>query len=152
MVNYSGVAPRYLVLLLVSGLAVSGCQTARSASQEVPTAEGASAAIEPTGQGAESVVAGSLSEVDRRTRAVLAEMGLQVTARAMEDDAAEREYEARNGDRVVHVKLTAREASSTAVNVSSRERTLDYDKSHDISVANRRWLASLVLERVQQQR
>jgi hypothetical protein len=150
MLNHSNAAVRGLALLLIVGLPVTGCRTARTAAEEVTEAgaaagqavEGAFAAINPTNQGAESLVQGSVSNVDRRTRAVLSSMGLQITKAEYEDNATEREYEARRGERVVHVKLEARGTTSTQVNVSSREGRLDYDKSH----------ARTILERIQRQR
>ena len=141
---------RSLTLLLIVALPAAGCRTARTATEEVQQAGAAAgaavteafAAINPTDQGAESLVSGSISDVDRRTRAVLSGMGLQVTKTEMEDNATEREYEARSGDRVVHVKLEAQGATGTQVNVSSREGTLDYDKNH----------ARMIVERIQRQR
>lgn len=137
---------RGLVLGLILVLPVAGCRTARTAADEIGDAAGAAgraiASINPTNQGVESLVQGSISAVDRRARAVLSSMGLQVTKSKMEDNATEREYEARSGNRVVHVKLEARGATSTEVEVTSREGTLDYDKSH----------ARTILERIQRQR
>ncbi len=132
-------ATRCLILVLVSALPGAGAETAQTAVDQVGDAL---AAINPTAEGAESLVQGSISTVDRRARPVLTNMGLELTKTDYEDDATEREYEARNGNRVVHVKLEARGATSTQVNVSSREGTLDYDKSH----------ARRIRERIQRQR
>jgi hypothetical protein len=111
-----------LTLMLALLLPAYGCLAAAAGA-------GAAAGITLTNQGAESVVQGSIADVDRRTRAVLRDMGLTLADAAYEDNATEREYEARgSGDRVVHVKLEARGTTSTNVNVSSREGRLDYDK------------------------
>jgi hypothetical protein len=146
MPNHLNVAARGFALVLIMGLSVASCRTARTAADEIGDAAGAAgraiASINPTNQGAESLVQGSVSNVDRRTRAVLSSMGLQVTKAEYEDNATEREYEARRGERVVHVKLEARGTTSTQVNVSSREGRLDYDKDH----------ARTILERIQRQR
>ncbi len=139
-------AARCLMLVLISALPVAGCRPARTAADEIGDAAGAAgraiASIIPTNQGAESLVQGSVSNVERRARAVLTNMGLQLTKASYEDNATEREYEARRGDRVVHMKLQARGATSTQVNVSSREGRLDYDKSH----------ARTIIERIHRQR
>ena len=146
MPNRLNALARCSLLVLLSVIAAAGCRTARTAADEVGDAAGAAgraiASINPTNQGAESLVQGSISGVDRRTRAVLSSMGLQLTKAEYEDNATEREYEARGGERVVHVKLEARGTTSTQVNVSSREGRLDYDKSH----------ARTILERIQRQR
>ena len=74
---------------------------------------------------------------------VLREMGLLLVDAAAEDRATEYEYEARSGDRVVHVKLERRTDTVTKVAVSSRVgTTLNYDVSH----------ARMVVERIQQAR
>jgi hypothetical protein len=146
MSNHVNAVARCLMLVLVSALPVAGCRTARTAADEIGDAAGAAgraiASINPTNQGAEALVQGSVSNVDRRARTVLSSMGLQLTKAKYEDNATEREYEARSGNRVVHMKLEARGTTSTQVNVSSREGTLDYDKSH----------ARMILERIQRQR
>ena len=150
MPNHLNSAARCLVFVLVSALPAAGCRTAQTAAEETRQAgeaagaavSGAIAAINPTNQGAESLVQGSIADVALRTRAVLMRMGLQITETETENNAMEREYVARRGDRVVHVKLEARGTTSTQVNVSSREGTLDYDKSH----------ARTVLEQIQRQR
>ena len=101
------------------------------------------AAVALTDQNAEGEASGSLSEMDRRTRAVFASMGLGITKSSTENGGTEREYEARSGDRVVHVKLEQPSGSATTkVSVSSRRgTTLDYDVSH----------ARTVLAQIQQQ-
>ena len=127
------------VVLLILAASAAGCRTARAAGEDISAAV---AAINPTEQGAEAVLQGSIADLDLRTRAVLMRMGIQITETETENNAMEREYVARRGDRVVHVKLEARGTTSTQVNVSSREGTLEYDKSH----------ARTVLEQIQRQR
>jgi len=105
-------------------------------------AAGTAAVVAASDQNAEGEAHGTIADLDRRTRSVLSSMGLQVTKSSAENNNAEREYEARSGDRVVHVKLEQPSGSHmTKVSVSSRRgTTLDYDVSH----------ARMVLQRIQQ--
>src|SRR5690349_13976870 len=130
----------YASLALIAALGAAGCRTAATAA--AAGAAGA-AAIVMNDQNAEADVAGSLPEVDGRAKRVLRDMGLLMVDAAVEDRATEFEYEARNGDRVVHIKLERRSPTVTKVAVSSRVgTTLNYDVSH----------ARMVLERIQKQR
>jgi hypothetical protein len=114
-----------------------------SASTAAVAGLGGAAAIVLNDQNAEAEIAGTLVEVDGRAKRVLREMGLLMVDAAEEDRATEFEYEARNGDRVVHVKLERRSPSVTKLSVSSRVgTTLNYDVSH----------ARMVVERIQQMR
>ena len=115
----------------------------RSASTVAAAGVAGAAAIIMNDQNAEAEIAGSLVEVDGRAKRVLREMGLLMVDAAEEDKATEFEYEARNGDRVVHVKLERRSPTVTKLSVSSRVgTTLNYDVSH----------ARMVVERIQQMR
>ncbi|HEV2147160.1 MAG TPA: hypothetical protein VGR37_07140 [Longimicrobiaceae bacterium] len=132
---------RAAALLMLLPLFAVGCS---SRTATVATAAGgAAAAVALSDQNAEGEAHGTLAELDRRTRAVFASMGLQITKSSTETSGSEREYEARSGDRVVHVKLEQPAGSHmTKVSVSSRRgTTLDYDVSH----------ARTVLARIQQQ-
>ena len=139
---YTRVAAIVALLALTAALgSIAGCRSAAT------TAAGAgvagAAAIVLNDQNAEAEIAGSLSDVHGRAQRVLREMGLVPVDAAAEDNATEYEYEARSGDRVVHVKLERRTPSVTKVSVSSRVgTTLNYDVSH----------ARMVVERIQQQR
>ena len=118
----------------------AGC--GRAATGAAAAVSGA-AAVVLNDQNAEAEVAGSLAEVDGRAKRVLRDMGLLLVDAAAEDNATEYEYEARSGDRVVHVKLERRTATTTKLAVSSRVgTTINYDVSH----------ARMVVERIQQQR
>lgn len=131
--------------LLCAALALpaAGCRSGSTAAAAAAGAAGAAAAIVLNNQNAEADIAGGIADVDRRTRVVLAGLGLQIVDEATEDNATEREYEARRGDRVVHVKLIGRAANSTRVAVSSRlGTTVDYDVTH----------ARMIVQRIQQQR
>lgn len=118
----------------------AGC---RSAAATAVAAGVAGAAIVLNDQNAEAELPGSLREVDGRAKRVLREMGLLMVDAAAEDNATELEYEARSGERVVHLKFERRTANTTKLSISSRVgTTLNYDVSH----------ARMVLERIQQQR
>ena len=118
----------------------AGC---RSAAATAAAAGVAGAAIVLSDQNAEAELQGTLREVDGRAKRVLREMGLLMVDAAAEDNATELEYEARSGDRVVHLKFERRTANTTKLSISSRVgTTLDYDVSH----------ARMVLERIRQQR
>jgi hypothetical protein len=112
-------------LALIAGLgSASGC---RSAAAGLAGA----AAIVTNDQNAEAEIAGSFTEVDGRAKRVLRDLGLLMVDAAAEDKATEFEYEARNGDRVVHVKLERISDTVTKVAVSSRlGTTLNYYVSH----------------------
>lgn len=137
--------PIRILLVLAAALALpaAGCRSASTATTVAAGAAGAAAAIVLNDQNAEADIAGSIGDVDRRARVVLSGMGLQIVQSSSENNAMEREYEARSGDRVVHVKLEQRAPGLTKASVSSRTgTTLNYDVSH----------ARMVVERIQQQR
>ena len=133
----SGTAAALLVLL---PLFAAGCGSAARTAAAVGA--GGAAAVVMNDQNAEGEASGSVAEVDRRTRAVFASMGLEITKSSAENNDTERELEGRSGDRVVHVKVERPAGSqATKVSVSSRRgTTLDYDVSH----------ARMVLQRIQQ--
>lgn len=131
------------VLALTS--ASFACRTVEGAREDASSAANTvSTAVEAvfTDQGAEATIQGSIADVDRRTRAVLSGMGLTLTEADYDDNAMEREYEARNGNRVVHVELESRSASTTEVDVSYRVGATDYRKGE----------ARDIIRRIQQQR
>ncbi len=134
----SATATLALAALLPLFTAACGSRTGTAAT----AAAGAAGAVVLSDQNAEGEAHGTLAEMDGRTRAVFASMGLQITKTSTENNNTEREYEARSGDRVVHVKLEQPAGSHmTKVSVSSRRgTTLDYDVSH----------ARMVLQRIQQ--
>lgn len=135
----SGSAAAVVAMLLPLLAAGCGSKTGTVAA----AAAGTAAAVVLTDQNAEGHAEGDIADLDRRTRAVFADMGLEITKRSSENNDTEREYEARSGDRVVHVKIEQQAGEpTTKVSVSSRRgTTLDYDVSH----------ARMVLQRIQQQ-
>lgn len=131
----------FLSLALLAGLgSAGGC---RSAANVAAAGAAGAAAIVVNDQNAEADIPGTVVEVDGRAKRVLREMGLLMVDAAMEDNATEWEYEARSGERVVHVKLERRSPTVTKLSVSSRVgTTLNYDVSH----------ARMVVERIRQLR
>jgi environmental stress-induced protein Ves len=123
-----------LALVLAIAPAAVGCRTAATAG--AGAAAGAAAAT-TINQNAEGSVAASISETDRRTRNVLRGMGMTLTDANYEDNAMEREYEARSGDNVVHIKLVSRGGSSTNVAVSYRRGRVDYSKTEAQNILTR---------------
>lgn len=115
-----------LALLLV---AVQACAAAAIG------AAGAAAGIYLTDQGAEGMVQGSLAEVDARTQAVLAEMGITVQHREAEED--EIEYHGERGDLDINVELKPAGANTTKVTVSARENAVEWDKEYARDVVRR---------------
>jgi hypothetical protein len=122
-----------LALVLAIAPAAYGCRTA--ATVGAGAVAGAAAASQ-INQNAEATISAPISTVDRRARTVLAGMGMTLTDASYEDSATEREYEARSGDTVVHMKLVGR-GSSTEVAVSYRRGQLDYSKSQAQEILNR---------------
>lgn len=119
-----------MILALALTTASFGCRSAVSSVDTPSVAAGETAEIIVTGESAASVIAGSMGDVDRRTRRVLLNMGLQFDDGSDEDNATEREYEARNADRVVHVKLEQRPGTlATNLTVSSRNGST-YEVNH----------------------
>lgn len=129
------------VLVMLVSLLAGACST-RTAATTAAAGAAAATAVALGDQNAEAEVQRPISELDRRTRDVLAGMGLQITKSTSENNNTEIEHEGRSGDRVVHVKLEQPAGSrTTKVSVSSRRgTTLDYDVSH----------ARTVLQRIQQ--
>ncbi|HLL82335.1 MAG TPA: DUF3568 family protein [Longimicrobium sp.] len=114
-----------LALVLAIAPAAYGCRTA--ATVGAGAAAGAAAATQ-VNQNVEATINAPISTVDSRARAALQIRGMTMTEAAYEDNATEREYEARQGDNVAHIKLVANGASSTRVAVSYRRGQLDYSK------------------------
>lgn len=106
--------------LLVAVIAAApGCAAAAVAGA------GAAAGIHMTGNSAEAPVQGSMAEVDRRTQAVLAEMGVRVEERKVEGSGFE--YKGQAGDREIRVELDAMEGGTTQVKASARKNAVEWD-------------------------
>lgn len=98
-----------------------------------PRAGGGATTID---QNVTATLATPISEVDRRARAVFASMGMAITAAEFQDNATEREYDARSGDNIAHIKMVA-EGAQTKVSVSYRRGRVDYSKTEAQNILNR---------------
>jgi phage gp45-like len=117
---------RMLAIVLAFAIVpAAGCRTA--ATVGAGAAAGAAAATQ-VNQNAEATINAPISAVDSRARTALRVRGMTMTDANYEDNATEREYEARQGDNVAHIKLIANGASSTRVAVSYRRGAVDYSK------------------------
>ena len=117
---------RMLTLALAFAIVpATGCRTA--ATVGAGAAAGVAAATQ-VNQNVEATINAPISTVDTRARAALQVRGMTVTDASYEDNATEREYEARQGDNVAHIKLIASGASATRVAVSYRRGAVDYSK------------------------
>ncbi|HEU4558330.1 MAG TPA: DUF3568 family protein [Longimicrobium sp.] len=110
------------VLVLAALAAAPGCATAALAGA------GAAAGIHMTGNSAESPVRGSLAEVDRRTRAVLAEMRIQVDERKEEPSGFEYKGSAQGME--IRVELDARQDGMTQVKASARKNAVEWNNDY----------------------
>lgn len=129
-----------LTAILAITSASFGCRTVQGAREDVTSAAntvGNVAEAVFTDQGAEALVQGSIADVDRRARAVLQDMDMAITGTDYDDNATEREYEARSGDRVVKVELESRSATSTQVEVSYRVGETNYEKEQARDIIRR---------------
>ncbi|HEX8394164.1 MAG TPA: hypothetical protein VF665_17605 [Longimicrobium sp.] len=118
---------RVALILAVTPVAY-GCRTAAA----VGAGAGAATMVN---QNADALVDAPIGTVERRTRSVLAGMGMTLRDVAYEDNATEREFEARSGDNVAHVKLEA-EGQRTKVGVSYRRGRMDYSKEEATRILN----------------
>lgn len=124
-----------LILAIVP--ATQACGTTRT----VAAGAVAAGAAVAENQNATATINAPIADVDRRARAVFASMGMTITAGEFDHNARQREYDARSGDNVAHIKLEA-EGSSTEVSVSYRTGRVDYSESR----------ARDILSRIQSQR
>lgn len=115
-----------LALALAAG--TGGCLAAAAGA-------GAAAGIYLTDQGASGMVQGSLADVDRRTQAVLNEMGITVEERGEHQGGFH--YRGTSGDISVNVELEAQGAGTTEVKASARRNPVDYDKEYARSLIQR---------------
>lgn len=129
-----------LGLVLAVAPATVACATARGVEQDVRSAANTAVnAVEATftQTGASAVVQGSVQDVERRTLAVLRQMGLQVADVEYEAGDTEREYVGRSGDRTAHVQLDWRSPTTTEIEASYRVGTADYDREEARNIITR---------------
>lgn len=120
--------PLRWALLAVLLAALPGCLVAAAGA-------GAAAGIYLTDQGASSSVAGSLEEVERRTREVLEELDVRVSERT--ERPTGRRYEGVAGDLEVNVELEQEGSGTTLVKASARRNRVQYDREYARALVRR---------------
>ena len=111
-------------LAVVLAGALPGCLAAGAA------AAGAGTGIYLTSRGAESVVKGSMDDVERRARAVFAAEDIPVTGSQVENSGARREIKGPKGDLEISVLMQQQGAESTKTEVSARKNIAVWDKNY----------------------
>src|SRR6267143_568081 len=111
---------------IVIGLAgaLPGCLAAGAA------AAGAGTGVYLTSRGAESIVAGSIDDVEKRARAVFEAEGIPVTGSQVESSGAKRERKGRRGDLEITVSMEQQGATATKTEVSARKNVAVWDKDY----------------------
>jgi hypothetical protein len=104
--------------------ALPGCLAATAA------AAGAGTGIYLTSRGAESVVDGSVDDVEQRARAVFAAEGIPVTGSQVESSGAKREIKGTKGDLEISVSMEQQGAQTTKTEVSARKNIAVWDKDY----------------------
>jgi hypothetical protein len=117
---------RAFCLLLVGLGALPGCLAATVAAAG---AAGAGTGIYLTSRGAESLVDGSVEDVEKRARAVFAAEGIPVTGAQYENSGAKREIKGTKGDLEISVSME-QGAHSTKTQVSARKNIAVWDKGY----------------------
>lgn len=114
--------------LLAAAVVLPGCLAAAAAA-------GAGAAIHMTDNSASGTVQGSVADVDRRTQAVLAEMGITVQERKQEPTGWE--YKGSGNGMEIRVELDAGSGNTTMVKASARKNAVEWDNSYARSIVER---------------
>ena len=104
--------------------ALSGCVAAAAA------AAGAGTGIYLTTRGAESVVDGSIDDVEKRARAVFAAEGIPLTGSQVESSGSRREIKGTKGDLEITVSMQEQGAQTTKTEVSARKNVAVWDKEY----------------------
>lgn len=110
-----------LVVALTGSL--PGCLAAGAAA-------GAGTGIYLTTRGAESVVEGSVDDVEKRARAVLEAEGISVTGSQVEKSGARREIKGTKGELEISVSMEQQGAQLTKTEVSARKNVAVWDKEY----------------------
>jgi hypothetical protein len=114
---------QWALLLGLAG-ALPGCLAAAAA------AAGAGTGIYLTSRGAESIVNGSVAEVDRRARAVFASEGITITGSKMDNNGDTRELKGTKGDLDITVSMERQSDTTTKTEVSARKSMVSWDKDY----------------------
>jgi len=104
--------------------ALPGCVAAAAA------AAGAGTGVYLTSRGAESIVEGSIDNVEKRARAVFAAEGIPVTGSQVENSGAKREIKGTKGDLEITVSMEQQSATTTKTEVSARKNVAVWDKDY----------------------
>jgi len=111
-----------LAIAFAAGL--SGCLAATAA------AAGAGTGVYLTSRGAESIIDGSVDEVDRRARAVFAAEGIPVSGSQMESSGDKREIKGTKDDLDISVSMERQGPQTTKTEVSARKNIAVWDKDY----------------------
>lgn len=124
----------FVIIVALAG-ALPGCLAATAA------AAGAGTGIYLTTRGAESVVDGSIDDVEKRARAVFAAEGIPVTGSEVESSGVRREIKGTKGELEVSVSMQQQGAGTTKTEVSARKNVAVWDQDYA------RRLLSLIVSR-----
>ena len=123
MEHSTGTAVRWALLLGLAG-GLPACVAAAAA------AAGAGTGMYLTSRGAESMVAGTVDQVEKRARAVLAEEGVNITGTQTEQSGDKRELKGTKGDLEITVSMERQDAQTTKTEVSARKNLVTWDKDY----------------------
>jgi len=111
--------------LLVASLALlPGCIAAGAA------AAGAGTGIYLTTRGAESIVDGSIDDVERRARAVFEAESIPISGTQTENSGDKRELKGKKDDLDITVSMERQSPQTTKVEVSARRNLVTWDKDY----------------------
>ncbi len=117
-----------ILAVLAVAILTSGCLAAAAGA-------GAAAAIHMSGNSAQSQVQGSVAAVDQRTRAVFADMGIQVETRTEKPNGFE--YRGTADGREISVDIEAVEGGMTQVTASARRSPVEWDNDYAREIVQR---------------
>jgi hypothetical protein len=115
--------PIFLVVALAGAL--PGCLAATAGA-----AAGAGTAVYLTSRGAESLVDGSIDDVERRARAVFAAEGIPVTDSQVESSGARRQIKGPRGDLEISISMKQQGEQTTKTEVSARENVILWNREY----------------------
>jgi peroxiredoxin family protein len=111
-------------LLLGSFGLLPGCIAAGAA------AAGAGTGIYLTSRGAESIVDGSINDVERRARAVFESESMPISGTQTENSGDKRELKGKKDDLDITVSMERQSPQTTKVEVSARRNLVTWDKDY----------------------
>ena len=122
---------RWAALVVAVALAgpAAGCVAAAAA--------GAAGAVYATSRGSEAVVQGSVDDVTRRARAVMADMGIAPEAEESHTSGDKHELKGKQGDLDVTIAMERSDAETTKVEVYARKNLAEWDKDYSKEVLER---------------